>query len=65
MSPLPVCLPHQVRSEEPAVMEEWVARQQEALEDVRNRLAAFRSLLLQVVASMTHTDENPADAEGE
>ncbi|KAK8381897.1 hypothetical protein O3P69_015122 [Scylla paramamosain] len=54
----------QVRSEEPAVVEEWVARQQETLEAVRSRLAAFRSLLLQVVATMTHADENTAEAEG-
>ena len=42
-----------------------MVRQQETLEAVRNRLAAFRSLLLQVVAAMTHTDENPVETEGE
>nr|XP_045596361.1 uncharacterized protein LOC123756998 [Procambarus clarkii] len=54
----------QVSSAEPAVMETWLARQQAALTNVRTRLASFRTLLLQVVASMMHTDDPPADADG-
>lgn len=52
-------------SDEPVVMEAWVARQHTLLTNVRTRMASFRSLLLQVVASMVHSDDSPADADGE
>lgn len=46
------------------MVEEWVSRQQETLGVVRSRLIACRTLLLQVVAAMTHAEEGPAEAEG-
>lgn len=55
----------QVALEEPVVMDAWVTDVQGALESVRTRLHAFRSLLLQVVASMVHTDEPAGDGDGE
>lgn len=63
-----VCSCHlhmQVALEEPVLMDAWVSDVQGALESVRNRLHAFRSLLLQVVASMVHTDEPTGDGDGE
>ncbi|XP_042865644.1 dynein axonemal heavy chain 6-like [Penaeus japonicus] len=55
----------EVALEDPVLMDTWVSDVQEALESVRNRLHAFRSLLLQVVASMVHTDEPAGDGDGE
>ncbi|XP_047493550.1 uncharacterized protein LOC125042128 [Penaeus chinensis] len=54
----------EVALEEPVVMDAWVSDVQGALESVRTRLHAFRSLLLQVVASMVHTDEPAGDGDG-
>ncbi|XP_063591421.1 dynein axonemal heavy chain 6-like [Penaeus indicus] len=53
----------EVALEDPVVTDAWVSDVQGALESVRTRLHAFRSLLLQVVASMVHTDEPAGDGD--
>ncbi|KAK7077711.1 hypothetical protein SK128_023313 [Halocaridina rubra] len=54
----------QLECEDPVMMDNWMSQQQAAMTSVRSKLIAFRSLLLQVVASMVHADETSAETEG-
>lgn len=60
-----LCIRRQVTGEQACVVEAWVARQEEGLEEVRARLSAFRTLLLQVVAAITQADDATQDHDGE
>ena len=46
-------------------MESWLSEVTESLAETWQNLASFRTLLLQLVASMINTDDPAADTEGE
>ncbi|KAK4303417.1 hypothetical protein Pmani_024566 [Petrolisthes manimaculis] len=54
----------QVTGEEACGVEAWVVRQEEGLEEVRTRLSAFRTLLLQVVAAITQAEDANQEHDG-